>query len=256
MNDDRTRGRGSSEEEAAGDAAALERTLQQATASLESARALLSIRKTVGRNLRVAIGCLLEAQERIEVEGPTTASRLDLLEAIRLISVVEQELKEQGVPSAPEPTLAAPPPAPAPPPPTPAPPPPSPAAPDPAPVVAPVPAPPTVHAAPEPVDHPNRRAFRRMPAHYLVQLEPEHRASRQDIAGLPLNGTTVNMSRGGMLATIEQGILRHGRYRIRFLEATGAIRPEITWGAVRRSRARNRGWEVGIEFDDPLDVIK
>ena len=89
-----------------------------------------------------------------------------------------------------------------------------------------------------------------------IQLEPEHRAHRQDIAALPLNGTTVNMSRGGMLAKIDRGILRHGRYLIRFLEASGAIRPEITWGAVRRSRARNRGWEVGIEFDDPLDVIK
>ena len=43
-------------------------------------------------NLRVAIRCLLEAQEKIETEGPSTAARLDLLEAIRLIGAVEQEL--------------------------------------------------------------------------------------------------------------------------------------------------------------------
>lgn len=214
------------ENERAGDAAALDRTLEEATASLESARALLSLRKTVGRNLRTAIRCLLEAQERIELEGPSTTSRLDLLEAIRLIGAVEQELKSPGSPPAPAP------------------------APGPLPTIAPR------NAVPAEPDHSNRRAYQRLPTHYVVQLEPEHRASRQDIAGLPLNGTTVNMSRGGMLATIEQGILRHGRYRIRFIEASGAIRPEITWGAVRRSRARNRGWEVGIEFDDPLDVIR
>ncbi len=218
MNEDRLRGRRGIGGEPAGDSAALDRTLEEATASLESARALLSLRKTVGRNLRVAIRCLLEAQERIEIEGPSTAARLELLEAIRLIGAVEQELKGEGAAHREAPT--------------------------------------PVKAAPKSTDQTNRRAYQRLPAHYLVQLEPEHRASRQDIAGLPLNGTTVNMSRGGMLATIDQGILRHGRYRVRFLEAAGAIRPEIAWGAVRRSRARNRGWEVGIEFDDPLDVIK
>jgi len=229
LTEDRLRGRRGIEHEGAGDAVALDRTLEEATASLQSARALLSLRKTVGRNLRVAIRCLLEAQERIELEGPSTASRLDLLEAIRLIGAVEQEVKGSGTTTveAPEPP---PPPAPAPPAP--------------------------VRAARLSRDSSNRRAYQRLPTQYLVQLEPEHRASRQDIAGLPLNGATVNMSRGGMLATIDQGILRHGRYRIRFLEVSGAIRPEIAWGAVRRSRARNRGWEVGIEFDDPLDVIK
>lgn len=214
MSDEKLRGRRGPEPERSGDAIALDRTLEEATASLESARALLSLRKTVGRNLRVAIRCLLEAQERVELEGPSTASRLDLLEAIRLIGTVEQELKGQTSSS----TSAQ-----------------------------------TSHTGAE---HTNRRAYQRLPAQYQVELEPEHRATRQDIAGMPLNGTTVNMSRGGMLATIDQGILRHGRYLIRFLEASGAIRPEITWGAVRRSRARNRGWEVGIEFDDPLDVIK
>jgi hypothetical protein len=59
-----------------------------------------------------------------------------------------------------------------------------------------------------------------------------------------------------MLARIDQGILRHGRYLIRFLEAGRVIQPSVTWGAVRRSRARDRGWEVGIEFDDPLDSLK
>jgi len=220
MTDDSRRGNGKPSG-APSDLVALDHSLEQATASLESARALLGLRKTVGRNLRVAIRCLLEAQEKIETEGPSTAARLDLLEAIRLIGTVEQELKE-NLPNTstrargemPE------------------------------------------YHEPEDAEHDNRRAFQRLPANFQIQLEPEHRANRQDIAALPLNGTTVNVSRGGMLAKIDQGILRHGRYLIRFLEASGAIEPEVTWGAVRRSRARNKGWEVGIEFDDPLEDIK
>lgn len=210
MNDDIRRGRQTPAE--ATDLVALDRSLELATASLESARAVLALRKTVGRNLRVAIRCLLEAQEKIETEGPSTAARLDLLEAIRLIGVVEQELKA-NLPESPGGNPR------------------------------------------QEVDPQNRRAFQRLPAHFQIQLEPEHRAQRQDIPALPLNGTTVNVSRGGMLAKIDQGILRHGRYLIRFLEASGAIQPEVTWGAVRRSRARNKGWEVGIEFDDPLEEI-
>lgn len=213
MSDERSRGR-LNLHEGANESMALDRSLQQATSSLASARALLSLRKTVGRNLRVAIRCLLEAQEKIEVEGPSMAARLDLLEAIRLIGVVEQELKGDVS----EPRFN--------------------------------------RDTPIEADPANRRAYQRLPAHFQIQLEPQHRSHHQDIAGLPLHGMTVNLSRGGMLVKIDQGILRHGRYLIRFLEAGGAIQPAFTWGAVRRSRARNKAWEVGFEFDDPLEHIK
>ena len=142
------------------------------------------------------------------------AARLDLLEAIRLIGAVEQELKGD------------------------------------------VPAPLFDRDTPIEADSKNRRAYQRLPAHFQVQLEAQHSTQRQDFAGLLISGLTVNLSRGGMLAKIDQGILRHGRYLIRFLEAGGAIQPAFTLGAVRRSRARNKGWEVGIEFDDPLEDIK
>ena len=210
---DEHRGGRLSQHPGANESMALDRSLQQATSSLASVRALLSLRKTVGRNLRVAIRCLLEAQEKIEIEGPSMAARLDLLEAIRLIGAVEQELKGN------------------------------------------VPAPLLNRDTPIEADSQNRRTYQRLPAHFQVQLEPQHRAQRQDLAGLPISGLTVNLSRGGMLAKIDQGILRHGRYLIRFLEAGGAIQPAFAKGVVRRSRARSRGWEVGIEFDDPLEDI-
>jgi hypothetical protein len=59
-----------------------------------------------------------------------------------------------------------------------------------------------------------------------------------------------------MLAQIDQGTLRHGRYLIRFLGAGKNVRPEIMWGQVRRSRAADDGWEVGIEFDSPLEILR
>jgi hypothetical protein len=192
---------------------AIDRSLADASESLAAARALISLRKTVGRNLRVAIRCLLEAQEKIEIEGPSSAARLDLLEAIRLVGSVEHELKEHGDEARSDFRLETP-------------------------------------------EERNRRAFERLPAHLQIELEPERRTSRSELAPLPLNGVTVNVSRGGLLAKIDQGILRHGRYLVRFLEAGSAVKPAITHGSVRRSRARNHGWEVGIEFDDPLESLK
>lgn len=214
MNDDMDRGRLARPDEVTDESLALDRRLEEASVSLESVRALLSLRKTVGRNLRVAIRCLLDAHGKIEVQGPSTEARLDLLEAIRLIGVVEQKLKSV------EPTVL------------------------------------VAGVTDIGTDRDNRRAFTRLLARVQVQLEPEHRTHRQDFAALPLDGLTMNLSRGGMLARIDQGILRHGRYLVRFLEAGRSIQPSVTWGAVRRSRARNRGWEVGIEFDDPLDLLK
>ena len=214
MTDDLDRGQRVSLDEVTDETLALDRRLEEASDCLESVRALLSLRKTVGRSLRVAIRCLFDAQEKIEVDGPSTEARLNLLEAIRLISVVEQELKGIEPTGLREKVTG-------------------------------------IEADPE-----NRRAYRRLPAKVQIQLAPERHAHRQDFAALPLDGLTMNLSRGGMLAKIDQGILRHGRYLIRFLEVSGSIQPSVTWGSVRRSRASDRGWEVGIEFDDPLETLK
>ena len=226
MSDDNRRRRSADHGGIVDENVALERSLEEASASIEAARSLLHLRKTVGRSLRAAIRCLLEAQEKIEIEGPSAAARLDLLEAIRLVGTVEQELKgvtpQQIIEQAESFSAAR----------------------------------DKLFASPLVDDDDNRRAFQRLPAAFSIELAPEHGAGRSDLTTLPLNGVTLNVSKGGMLAKIDQGILRHGRYMIRFLKADASVSPEITWGAVRRSRARNRGWEVGIEFDDPLDRLK
>jgi len=192
---------------------ALDSRLEDASACLGSLRALLSLRKTVERNLRVAIRRLLDAHEKIEIEGPSTAARFDLLDAIRLIGVVEQELKGT------EPAVL------------------------------------RTGVTDIGTDAQDRRAYMRLPANVQIQLEPEH-ADRRDVAALQLRGITVNLSRGGMLAKIDHGSLPHGRYLIRLLEASGAIDPSVTWGVVRRCRPGDHVWEVGIEFDDSLEMLK
>jgi hypothetical protein len=103
----------------------------------------------------------------------------------------------------------------------------------------------------------NRRAYRRLAATYAIQIQPPYNGfSNSDLTQLPISGVTLNLSRGGMLAQIDQGTLRHGRYLIRFLGAGKNVRPEIMWGRVRRSRAADDGWEVGIEFDSPLEILR
>lgn len=103
----------------------------------------------------------------------------------------------------------------------------------------------------------NRRTFDRLAATYPIQLQPPYNGlSNSDLTQLPIGGITLNVGRGGMLAQIDQGILRHGRYMIRFIGAGQNVRPDIMWGRVRRSRAADTGWEVGIEFDCPLDILR
>ncbi len=103
----------------------------------------------------------------------------------------------------------------------------------------------------------NRRLFRRLAAKYPIQLQPPYdEFSNSDLTKLPISGITLNLSRGGMLIQIDQGVLRHGRYLVRFLGAGQNVRPEIIWGRVRRSRSADNGWEVGVEFDSPLELLR
>ncbi len=288
--------------------------LKSAAKSIAEARARLTLRQTVGRELRGAIKYILEAQEKVEGRGTIPELRLDLLEAIRHIGAVEAALKGSEPDSTPEEppeklspresspeaqsrtasspadkrTAAAPAPlrdaTTIPEPGSPQAPPPrrpslsalassddevapdtpaqrgvtQPQEPAPPPVAMPATdAPAPERASLEPVDSSNRRGFVRLSATYTIQMQaPYNGFSDSDLTQLPISGVTLNVSRGGMLAEIDQGILRHGRYLIRFLGAGPNLRPEIMWGRVRRSRAADSGWEVGIEFDSPLEILR
>jgi len=250
--------------------------LKNAADSIAAASARLEMRQSIGKDLRGAIKHILEAQEKLEGHSTVAELRLDLLEAIRLIGVAESVLKSSQTEagserptrtvsqrvsapekrsrlgsSLPDPRTEVDPgpdssarrglPLPS----------------DPVPSRVTVPEAGPVHAEGGAVDPLNRRSFDRLAVTYPIQLQPPYNGfSNSDLTQLSISGITLNLSRGGMLAQIEQGILRHGRYLIRFLGAGQSLRPEIMWGRVRRSRAADSGWEVGIEFDTPLEILR
>lgn len=194
-----------------------DRDLEDAANSVRAAREYFRLRASAGGELRDAIRRLLDAQEKLDRDGPSPALRLDLLEAIRLVSSIEEQLKGVSVPAAAlEPTAT----------------------------------------ALEGLESSNRRAFPRISLSFPILLEPDVQLADQHPLATPISGVTLNLSKGGMLARIEHGILRHGRYRVRFLRTAGTVEPDRLSGVVRHSRARRKGWEVGFQFDDVLRVLR
>ena len=237
--------------------------LKSAAAAIADARARLELRESVGKALRGAIQHILEAQDKLEGAGTIPEMRLDLLEAMRFIGAVESAFKDAGYEAATEmqsgrlspresspevPSRLASSPSD------------SPAEVDPTPSDVAVPEADTRAAQQAPdgtTGSLNRRSFNRLAAAYPIQMQaPYDGSGTSDLTRLPISGVTVNLSRGGMLAQIDQGILRQGRYLIRFLGAGQNVRPEIMWARVLRSRAADSGWEVGVEFDSPLEILK
>ncbi len=96
-----------------------------------------------------------------------------------------------------------------------------------------------------------RRAHPRYEYHYRVLLEVEQGSG-------PTMGTTRNVSRGGMLLSMDQSIITSGtRCLARFRGASGRVSPESTWATVRRAEPRREtNNPVALEFDRALDVLK
>lgn len=71
----------------------------------------------------------------------------------------------------------------------------------------------------------------------------------------PVTGTTVNLSRGGLLAKVDQTIALAARCQVHFIGVADRIRPQKVSGVVRRvSRARHAHL-VAIQFDEPLEHL-
>ncbi|MFQ5742764.1 MAG: PilZ domain-containing protein [Acidobacteriota bacterium] len=99
------------------------------------------------------------------------------------------------------------------------------------------------------------RAFPRFNLKSPIRLRPELLLTRSEHVQVPIKGSTVNISRGGALAQVDQGILQSGRYRVQFLALRGHGGHDGLWGTVRRSRATDAGWFIGIEFEQHLQDL-
>lgn len=182
------------------------RNFHEAMELVIRARAFLELRHSMGKNIRAAIRCLLQAQEVLDSEGLTAEIPLELVSASLWTEAAEQGVRswtdeeQMGKPGAKR----------------------------------------------------ERRAYPRVPITLPIQLEPDLLLTAETGFHLPIEGETVNVSRGGLLARVDHGILESGRYRVHFL---GNGSP-VLWGTVRRARAVDDTWEAGIEFAAPLADLK
>lgn len=101
----------------------------------------------------------------------------------------------------------------------------------------------------------NRRQFERVRVNAPVKLEATLKGRFIDILSLELEGVTVDMSRGGVLAKVDQSITPGVRCRIEIEPEEGGGDPRSFFGRVRRTYQGNRnGYLVALEFDEPLKV--
>lgn len=101
----------------------------------------------------------------------------------------------------------------------------------------------------------NRRQYERVRVTAPVKLEATLKGRFIDILSLELTGVTVDMSRGGVLAQVDQSITPGVRCRIEIEPEEGDGAPRSFYGRVRRTISHNRnGYMVALEFDEPLKV--
>lgn len=183
--------------------------LHEAIASVERARSLLELRRSVARNIRSAIRCLLAANEKLENGEPLTVVELELVSAGLWTGAAEHDVKSHDSLGGENADLLS-----------------------------------------------ELRVFPRFRVERPLELEPDQLLTATEGPRVPIIGSTVNLSRGGLFAYVDQGILSRGRYLVHLAERGNGATEDGTWGTVRRSRSSDRGWEVGIEFEHPLSGLK
>ena len=74
---------------------------------------------------------------------------------------------------------------------------------------------------------------------------------------IPAQGETANISRGGILATVNRRVSLASLCKISFVgDVTGRIDPPEATGIVRRLVQRDHDFLIGVEFDLPLKRLE
>jgi hypothetical protein len=102
----------------------------------------------------------------------------------------------------------------------------------------------------------DKRAHERVSVGYEISIEAGLKIAGQEVMRLTLVGTTIDVSLGGMLIRVDQDVIPGARCEVHFPDAEGRIEPEKTRGRVRRSKASAKGFELGVQFDTPLDKLE
>ena len=102
----------------------------------------------------------------------------------------------------------------------------------------------------QPDEDANRRRHERVRVNQPVKLEATLRGRFIDIMRLQMSGLTVDLSNGGLSATVDESISPGVRCRVEFIETGGGPPPSL-WGRVRRTTPRGNAHLVAVEFEDP-----
>ena len=109
----------------------------------------------------------------------------------------------------------------------------------------------------EPFEGKERRGFPRTAMSVLIQVQPVPEAQPlDDELSRTVSGLSTDFSRGGMGAWVGQAVPDHTDCIVRFFNSRGRLKPELAWGAVRRTDRRQDGWMIGVEFDTPLEFLR
>ena len=100
------------------------------------------------------------------------------------------------------------------------------------------------------------RSYQRVDVAYAIKVEAALTLRGHQVMQLTLMGTSIDISRGGMLIRVEQDVALGARCEVFFSDAMGKIVPDRVGGKVRRSRGHRGAFHLAIEFDTPLEVLE
>jgi c-di-GMP-binding flagellar brake protein YcgR len=98
-----------------------------------------------------------------------------------------------------------------------------------------------------------RRAHERYDIPFAIEFE----LIGEPAAGQQVTGTTINISRGGVLADIGMRVEPESRCRIAFIEAAERVSPsEITGRVVHVGMWKDGRDALGVQFDELLEHLE
>jgi hypothetical protein len=101
-----------------------------------------------------------------------------------------------------------------------------------------------------------RRNFPRLVIYRPVRLEVHLAGPEFQISEFDTDGMTVNISRGGVMVDVSRRISVGTSCTVSILQSDGAIVPEVVQGTVRHTGSGELGWQVGVEFERPLEILQ
>lgn len=101
-----------------------------------------------------------------------------------------------------------------------------------------------------------QREHDRVSVSYKINIEAGLELSGHEVLRLVIVGKTIDVSRGGMLISVDKDVILGARCRVEFLDSKGQIEPDQTWGRVRRVVPRKEGFNLAVQFDKPLAVLE